>query len=43
MDTVYKCTIPEMDESFWREARLVEPDRTEQITLQVKRSVSENC
>ena len=31
--------IPELDESFWREARLVEPDRTERITLRVKRSV----
>ena len=31
--------IPELDEGFWREAELVEPDRTEQITLRVKRSV----
>ena len=31
--------IPELDESFWREAKLVEPDRTEQISLRVKRSV----
>ena len=31
--------IPELDESFWREAKLVEPDLTEQITLRVKRSV----
>ena len=31
--------IPEMDDAFWREAELVEPDRTEQITLRVKRSV----
>ena len=31
--------IPELDETFWREAELVEPDRTEQITLRVKRSV----
>ena len=34
--------IPELDETFWREARLVEPDRTEQITLRVKRSVLEH-
>ena len=34
--------IPELDEAFWREARLVEPDRTEQITLRVKRSVLEH-
>ena len=31
--------IPELDESFWREAELVEPDLTEQITIRVKRSV----
>ena len=31
--------IPELDESFWREAELVEPDVTEQITIRVKRSV----
>ena len=31
--------IPELDEDFWRNAELVEPDRTEQITLRVKRSV----
>ena len=31
--------IPELDETFWREARLVEPDRTEQISLRVRRSV----
>ena len=27
--------IPELDESFWREAKLVKPDRTERITLRV--------
>ncbi len=31
--------IPELDEVFWHEALLLEPDRTEQITLRVKRSV----
>ncbi len=31
--------IPELDDAFWREAELVEADRTEQITLRVKRSV----
>ena len=31
--------IPELDEAFWREAELVEPDHTEQITMRVKRSV----
>ena len=31
--------IPELDAAFWREAKLVRPDRTERITLRVKRSV----
>ena len=31
--------IPELDEQFWNNALLVEPDRTEQITMRVKRSV----
>ena len=31
--------IPELDEDFWRNAELVEPDRTEQVTLRVKHSV----
>ena len=31
--------IPELDEQFWNNASLVEPDRTEQITMRVKRSV----
>ena len=31
--------IPELDATFWQEARLVEPDRTEQISLRVRRSV----
>ena len=31
--------IPELDETFWREAELIEPDLTEQITMRVKRSV----
>ena len=31
--------IPELDDQFWKHAKLVEPDRTEQITLRVKRSV----
>ena len=31
--------IAELDETFWQRAKLVEPDRTEQITLRVKRSV----
>lgn len=31
--------IPELDEQFWNNASLVEPDLTEQITMRVKRSV----
>ena len=31
--------IPELDDDFWWNAELVEPDRTEQITLRVRRSV----
>ena len=31
--------IPELDETFWQRAELIEPDLTEQITLRVKRSV----
>lgn len=31
--------IPELDDNFWRNAELVEPDRTEQVTLRVKHSV----
>lgn len=31
--------IPELDETFWANAKLVEPDRTEQITLRIKHSV----
>ena len=31
--------IPELDDAFWQQAELVEPDLTEEITLRVKRSV----
>ena len=31
--------IPELDETFWQQAELVEPDLTEQVILHVKRSV----
>ena len=33
--------IPELDDTFWREAELVEPDLSAQITMRVKRSVLE--
>ena len=31
--------MPELDAEFWRNAELIEPDHTEQVTLRVKRSV----
>ena len=31
--------IPETDEAFWRDAQWVEPDRTERVTIRVKKSV----
>ena len=31
--------IPELNETFWREAKLVKPDLTEQVTMRIKRSV----
>ena len=38
-DDIDFSEIPELDETFRREAERVEPDRTERITLRVKRSV----
>jgi uncharacterized protein (DUF4415 family) len=31
--------IPELDAAFWREAKVVEPEGTVQVTLRIKRSV----
>ena len=31
--------IAELDEEFWKRAELVEPDRTDRVTMRVKRSV----
>ena len=31
--------IPELDATFWKNARLIEPDKTVQVTLRVKSSV----
>jgi uncharacterized protein (DUF4415 family) len=31
--------IPELDDTFWQNARLVEPDKTQLVTLRVKKSV----
>lgn len=33
--------IPELDESFWQSALLIEPDRTQSVTLRIKKSVLE--
>lgn len=33
--------IPETDEEFWKNARLVMPDRTKPVTLRIKESVVE--
>jgi len=33
--------IPELDEAFWKDARMIEPDRTQSVTLRVKKSVLE--
>jgi len=33
--------IPELTEDFWKNARLVEPDRTQAVTLRIKKSVLE--
>ncbi len=34
--------IPELDDNFWKNAKLVQPDKTERITLRVKLSVLEH-
>jgi uncharacterized protein (DUF4415 family) len=31
--------IPETDADFWADAKLIEPDRTQPVTLRVKKSV----
>ena len=33
--------IPELDDNFWNNAKLVAPDRTQPVTLRVKQSVLE--
>ncbi len=33
--------IPELDKRFWKNARMVGPDPTQQVTLRIKRSVLE--
>ncbi len=34
--------IPELDESFWANAQLVEPDTSQHVTLRIKKSVLEH-
>jgi len=31
--------IPELDKNFWKYAKIVRPDTTQQVTLRIKRSV----
>lgn len=38
-DAIDTSDIPELDDNFWQNAVIVEPDGTEQITLRVKKSV----
>lgn len=40
-DAIDFSDIPELDETFWQNARLVEPDKTQLVTLRIKRSVLE--
>jgi uncharacterized protein (DUF4415 family) len=30
---------PELDETFWQNAQLIDPDRTQPVTLRIKKSV----
>ena len=34
--------IPELDESFWANAELVEPDTSQHVTLRIKKSILEH-
>lgn len=34
--------IPELDESFWANAELVEPETTQHVTIRIKKSVLEH-
>jgi hypothetical protein len=31
--------VPELDETFWQNAHLVEPDRAQSVTIRVEKSV----
>ncbi len=34
--------IPELDKNFWKYAKIVRPDTTQQVTLRIKQSVLEH-
>jgi len=38
-DEIDTSDIPELDETFWKTAKLVAPDTTQQVTLRIKKSV----
>lgn len=40
-DQIDYSDIPELDDAFWKNAVLVQPDRTQSVTLRVKQSVLE--
>ncbi|MDO9415248.1 BrnA antitoxin family protein [Pararhizobium sp.] len=40
-DQIDYSDIPELDQEFWKNAMLVEPEGTQQVTLRVKKSVLE--
>ncbi|MDH3659511.1 MAG: BrnA antitoxin family protein [Alphaproteobacteria bacterium] len=31
--------VPQLDDAFWNEARVIKPDRTQHVTLRIKKSV----
>jgi uncharacterized protein (DUF4415 family) len=38
-DAIDYSDIPKLDAKFWKNAKLVEPENTQQVTLRVKKSV----
>lgn len=38
-DQIDYSEIPELDENFWQNIKLIEPDKTQIVTLRVKKSV----
>lgn len=37
--TIDFSDTPELDEAFWQSAHLIDPDRTQPVTLRIKKSV----